>query len=51
MRPPFSWICYEEPLTWFCYQIDGSVILPHAYGHNRLARDETSYTPTDTLSI
>jgi len=51
MRPPFSWLCHQEPLSWLDDQIGGSVILLHAHGHNRLARDETSYPSTDTLSV
>jgi hypothetical protein len=50
MRPPFSWLCHQEPLPWFGDQIGGSVILLHAHGHNRSARDETSYPSTSTLS-
>jgi hypothetical protein len=51
MRPPFSWLCHQEPLPWFGDQIGGSVIPLHAHGHNRSARDETSYPPTSTLSV
>ena len=51
MRPPFSWLCHQESLPWFGDQIDGIVILLHAHGHNRPARDETSYPPTNTLSV
>jgi len=32
-------------------QIGGSVIPLLAHGHNRSARDETSYPPTNTLSV
>jgi hypothetical protein len=51
MRPPFSWLCHQEPLPWFGDQIDGSVIPLHAHGHNRSAHDETSHPPTNTLSV
>jgi hypothetical protein len=34
MRPPFSWLCHQEPLPWFGDQIDGSVIPLHAHGPN-----------------
>jgi hypothetical protein len=51
MRPPFSWLCHQEPLPWFGDQIGGSVIPLHAHGHNRSARDETSYPSTSTLSV
>jgi hypothetical protein len=51
MGPPFSWICRQEALPWFGDQIDGNVILLHAHGHNRLAHDETSHPPTNTLSV
>jgi hypothetical protein len=51
MRPPFSWLCHQEPLPWFGDQIDGSVIPLHAHGHNRLTHDETSHPPTNTLSV
>jgi hypothetical protein len=51
MRPPFSWLCHQEPLPWFGDQIDGSVIPLHAHGHNRPAHDETSHPPTNTLSV
>ena len=46
MRPPFSWLYHQEPLPWCGDQLNGSVILRHAYGPNRLARDETPYPPT-----
>jgi hypothetical protein len=51
MRPPFSWLFHKESLPWFGDQIGGSVILLHAHCHNRSARDETSYPPTNTLSV
>jgi hypothetical protein len=51
MRPPFSWLCHQEPLPWFGDQIDGSVIPVHAHGPNRSAHDETSHPPTNTLSL
>jgi hypothetical protein len=51
MRPPFSWLCHQEPLPWFGDHIGGSVILLHSHGHNRLAHDETSYPPTSSLSV
>jgi hypothetical protein len=51
MRPPFSWLCHQEPLPWFGDQIGDSVIPLHAHGHNRLARDETSYPSTSTLKL
>ena len=51
MRPPFFWLCHQEPLPWFGDQIDGSVIPLHAHGHNRSAHDETSHPPSNTLSI
>jgi hypothetical protein len=41
MRPPFSWLCHQEPLPWRGDQLNGSVIPLHAHGPNRLARDET----------
>jgi hypothetical protein len=46
MRPPFSWLCHQEPLPWRGDQLNGSVIPLHAHGPNRLARDETPYPPT-----
>jgi hypothetical protein len=46
MRPPFSWICHQEPLPWFGDQIDGSVLLLHAHGTNRPAYDDTSHPAT-----
>jgi hypothetical protein len=51
MRPPLSWLCHQEPLPWFDVQIGGSVISLHAHGHNRSARDETSYPSSSTLSV
>jgi hypothetical protein len=51
MRPPFSWLCHQEPLPWFGDQIGGSVIPLHAHGRNRPARDETSYPSASTLSV
>jgi hypothetical protein len=51
MRPPFSWLCHQEPLPWFGDQTNGSAIPLHSHGHNRSARDETSYPPTNTLSV
>jgi hypothetical protein len=51
MRPPFPWLCHQEPLPWFGDQIDGSVILLHTHGHNRPVRDETPYPSTNTLSV
>jgi hypothetical protein len=36
---------------WFGDQIDGSVIPLHSHGHNRPTHDETSYPPTNTLSV
>jgi hypothetical protein len=51
MRPPFSWLCHQEPLTWLGDQIVGSVIPLHAHGHNRPARDETPYPSTSTSSV
>jgi hypothetical protein len=51
MRPPFSWLCHQEPIPWFGDQIDGSVIRLHAHGPNRSAHDETSHPPTSTLSF
>jgi hypothetical protein len=51
MRPPFSWLCHQEPLPWLGDQIGGSVIPLHVHGHNRSARDETSYPSTSTLSV
>jgi hypothetical protein len=41
VRPPFSWLCHQEPLPWRGDQLNGSVIPIHAHGPNRLARDET----------
>jgi hypothetical protein len=43
---PLSWLCHQEPLPWRGDQLNGSVIPLHAHGHNRLARDETPYSPT-----
>jgi hypothetical protein len=51
MRPPFSWPCNQEPLPWLGDQLGGSVIPLHVHGHNRLAHDETSYPPTNSLSF
>jgi hypothetical protein len=51
MRLSFSWLCHQEPLPWFGDHIDGSVILLHSHGHNRLAHDENSHPPTNTLSV
>jgi hypothetical protein len=51
MRPPFSWLCHQEPLPWFGDQIYGSVIPLHAHGPNRSSHDETSHPPTSTLSF
>ena len=51
MRPPFSWLCHQEPLPWFGDQIDGSVIPLHAHGHNRSVHDDNSHPPTNTLSV
>jgi hypothetical protein len=51
MRPPLSWLCYQEPLPWLGDQINGSVILLHANGPNSQAHDETSHPPTSTLSF
>ena len=51
MRPPFSWLCHQEPLPWFGDQIDGSVIPLDAHGPNRLARDETPYPLTRSCFI
>ena len=51
MRPPFSWLCHQEPLPWLGDQIDGSVIPLHAHGPNKLAHDGTSHPPTSTLSF
>jgi hypothetical protein len=50
MKPPFSWLCHQEPLPWFGDHIDGSFIPLHTHGHNRSAHDETSYPPTNTLN-
>jgi hypothetical protein len=51
MKPPFSWLCHQDPLSWFDDQIHGSVILVHAHGPNRPAHDETSHPPTNTSSV
>ena len=51
MRPPFSYLCHQEPLPWLGDLIGGSVISLHVHGHNRSARDETSYPSTSTLSV
>jgi hypothetical protein len=51
MRPPFSWLCHQEPFPWFGDQINGNVIPLHAHGHNRPTRDETPYPSTSTLSV
>jgi hypothetical protein len=51
MRPPFTWLCDQEPLPWFGDQIGGSVLPLHDHGHNRLAHDETSYPSTSNLSV
>jgi hypothetical protein len=51
MRPPISWLCHQETLPWYGDQIDGSVILLHAHGHNRSACYETPYPSTNTLSV
>jgi hypothetical protein len=34
MRPPFSWLCHQEPLPWLGDQRNGSVIPLHAHGPN-----------------
>jgi hypothetical protein len=41
MRPPFCWLCHQEPLPWHGDYLNGSVIPLHAHGPNRLDRDET----------
>jgi hypothetical protein len=51
MRPPFSWPCNQEPLPWLGDQLGGSVIPLHVHGHDRSAHDETSYPPTNALSV
>jgi hypothetical protein len=51
MRHPFSWLCDQEPLPLIGDHIDGSVIPLHAHGHNRSVHDETSHSPTNTLSV
>jgi hypothetical protein len=51
MRPPFSWLCNQEPLPWLGDQIGGNVIPLHVHGHNRSSHDETSYPSTNTLSV
>jgi hypothetical protein len=51
MRPPFSWLCNQEPLPWLGDQIGGNVIPLHVHGHDRSAHDETSYPSTTTLSV
>ena len=51
MRPPFSWPCNQKPLTWLGDQLGGSVTLLHVHGHDRSAHDETSYPPTNALSV
>jgi hypothetical protein len=49
MGPPFSWLCHQEPLPWFDGHIGGSVIPLHVHGHNRSARDETSFPSTSIV--
>jgi hypothetical protein len=51
MRPPFSWPCNQEPLPWLGDQLGGSVIPLHVHGHDRSTHDETSYPPTNALSV
>jgi hypothetical protein len=51
MKAPFSWLCHQNPLPCFGDQINGNVIPLHAHGYNRLARDETPYPSTNTLSV
>jgi hypothetical protein len=51
MRPPFSWLCHQETLPWFGDHIGGIVIPLHSHGHNRSARDETSYPSTSNLGV
>jgi hypothetical protein len=48
MRPPFSWLCHQDPLLWHGDQRSGGVIPLQAHGPNRLARDETPSPPTRT---
>jgi hypothetical protein len=45
MRPPFSWLCYQETLLWHGDHMNSNVIPLHAHGPNRLAHDETPYPP------
>jgi hypothetical protein len=51
MRPPFSCLCNQGPLPCLGDQIGGNAIMLHVHGHNRSARDETSYPSTNTLSV
>jgi hypothetical protein len=51
MRPPFSWLCNQVPLPWIGHKLGGRVILLHVHGHDRLTHDETSYPPTNYLSV
>jgi hypothetical protein len=51
MRPPFSWLCHQEPLNWLGDHMNSSVISLHAHGPNRPAHDETSYPPTRSLVL
>ena len=48
---PFLLVVQLRTTTLACWPDDGNVILLDTHDHDRSARDETSYPPTNPLSI
>jgi hypothetical protein len=46
MRPPFSWLCHQEPLPWRGDQMNSSVIPHHIRDCVQRGKIKLQYLPT-----